>query len=94
MINVELLTSVLSEAHLGEAVELKGHAEYEFTHGRKPRGSGGWMFGLGSKANHVGKDGRLLHSQVFSHNGSFGAASTAAKNYARRMGHSEVHILT
>jgi hypothetical protein len=93
MISKNLLESILNEAHLGEAVEVKGKDMYEFTHGRKPRGSGNWMFGIGPKSNHE-KDGQLDFSQVHQHNGSYGDAVSSAKARARQLGHTEVHVLS
>ena len=93
IISKALLESVLEETHLGEAVEIKGHGNYEYVHGRKPRGSGGWMFGEGPRSNHE-KDGQLDHSKVFTHTGSFSDACAAAKKRARELGHKEMHVLT
>lgn len=93
MISKNLLEGVLTEAHLGEAVEVKGQGNYEYVHGRKPRGRGAWSFGVGPRSNHE-KDGQVDQSKVFTHSGSFGDACSAAKAHARKLGHTEVHILT
>ena len=90
----ELLESVIAEEHLGESVEVKGHSRYEAAHGKKPRGEGSWLFGLGPRSNHETPAGSTKWDQVVTKRGSFSKAQTAAKQHARELGHKEIHILT
>jgi hypothetical protein len=48
--------------------------QFEFSHGKAPKGRGSWAFKLGARA------------ELFWHNGTFTEARKAAKAEARRVG--------
>lgn len=69
---------------------VEGANRYEFTHGKKPRGSGSWMF-----SKHPEHDfGAHSDDELFTHNGSFTEAKDAASKWGRDKGHAIVHLQT
>jgi hypothetical protein len=69
------------------AIQILGHDRYQWTHGHKPKGFGGWGFDLhGSHFN--------LESVEFWFTGNFGDAKKAAVEAARRLGYYDITILT
>jgi hypothetical protein len=59
--------------------------EYEFTHGRQPRGFGNWAFFF---------DGDRTNGGAFWFHGQYGAARKAATVEARRRGAEDVEVGT
>lgn len=57
---------------------------YEFSHGRKPKGYGLWLFGLTFSGPSV---------QTFSHTGNYGDAKKAAVKAASEQGANAVEVL-
>ena len=77
---------------LAEAVEVST-TEYEYSHGRKPRGSaGGWMFGKHKSVNfdkhEEGKDYVTIKGVH-----TYGEAKKKAKEWAASKGHRIIHAL-
>lgn len=56
--------------------------KYEWSHGKKPRGTGLWMFQLSAMRVDGRREARV---EVFEFNGSFGEARRAAVKHARSM---------
>ena len=52
--------------------------EYEFSHGKKPRGFGQWVFFFGNV--------------MFTYNGTYGDAKKAAMKTAKEQGYTEVMV--
>lgn len=63
----------LIDKYLGEAVTVST-SEFENSHGKKPRGSGNWMFGFGNKPN--------AEDETLSQLGAYPQALSKAKSYA------------
>lgn len=58
-------------------------SQYEFAHGKKPRGSGYWAFFF---------DGERNSDTAFWFNGPYGAAKEAAKKWAQSKGFTKVEV--
>ena len=78
------------EEFINEAIEVKGHDNYKFAHGKKPSGHGNWHIGIGiSTIDHKRhKEGE----HYISHNGKLSDAVAKAKHVAKAQGINSVHI--
>jgi hypothetical protein len=61
-------------------ISVEGKEKYEWTHGKKPRGNGTWMFDIDGKQ--------------FEHKGTYSEAEKAAKAEAKKTNAKRVKILT
>lgn len=57
--------------------------QYELSHGKMPRGRGGWAFFF---------DGKTDIDDAFSHNGTYREACKMARAYARAKGFSRIEV--
>lgn len=64
------------------AVEVETH-EYEFAHGKRPRGTGCWAFFFGNQTD---------VAFAFFHSGSYGESKKAAVAEAKRRGATRVRV--
>ncbi len=63
-----------------EAIEVST-TEFEFSHGKKPKGDGGWIFKIGSEEWEA--PGRL----------TYGKAVAKAKAYAKKKGATQIEVM-
>jgi hypothetical protein len=59
-------------------------SEFEFAHGKKPRGRGGWAFGFTRRAT--------LEDLYWTHNATYSEATKLAKAKARELGVHTIHL--
>lgn len=75
---------------INEAVEVS-HTNYQYTHNKKPAGSGTWIFSHNKDPNlATGKAG----TDYIIHNGTYTEAKNKAKSWAKSQGHSLIHVAT
>jgi len=72
--------SVQSGVKIKEGFEVSTR-KFEFSHGRKPKGDGGWIFKIGSKE--WAAPGRLMYGQ----------AVKAAKAHAKKVGATQIEVM-
>lgn len=72
--------SVGTGVKIKEAIEVSTR-KFEFSHGRKPKGDGGWIFKIGSEEWDA--PGRL----------TYGKAVQAAKAYAKKKGATQIEVM-
>lgn len=64
---------------------------FEASHGKKPRGTGAWMFNIGKGQRHP--DGRVDYTNTATFSGTYTQAKTEALKLARRKGESQITVM-
>jgi hypothetical protein len=77
--------------YLAEDVEVVSDT-YKFNHGKNPSGHGAWVFTRDGIQNSLDFDKHKKGEDWFEHRGTYSAAKTAAKKWARSKGRSYVHV--
>lgn len=86
-IQKNFVKGVDEEVEIVEGIEVST-SNYEFSHGKKPKGSGGWMF-----SPHKNPDMKTQKDDVFSTHGSYTDAKKKAAAWAKDKGHRTIHAL-
>lgn len=83
---------VKEEVNLDEAVSSDSKSRYEYTNGKKPSGTGHWMFSTVHPREH---DVKKHKDQTVSVHGTFSDASKKAAAHFKEKGHKgEIHVLS
>jgi hypothetical protein len=77
--------------YLAEDVEVVSDS-YKFNHDHNPKGMGSWIFTRDGIQNKLDFDVHKKGVDWFEHHGTYSAAKTAAKKWARSRGHSYIHV--
>lgn len=79
---------------LHESVRIETN-QFVNSHGKKPRGTGNWLFGIGPKEKwENSNDGRLMFGRnIFHVTANYSEAVKQAKNYAVKMGEMVIYVL-
>lgn len=76
---------------VNESVEVE-HDAFEFSSGKKPSGHGSWVFTRDGIQHRLDFNKHKEGKDWFQHNGTYGEAKTAAKKWAKSVGHSIIHV--
>jgi len=84
-------TFISFKEYITEEVEVSSDT-YRFSNTKNPSGHGSWIFTRDGIQHSLDFSKHKKDEDWFEHRGTFGAAKTAAKKWARSKGHSYIHV--